>query len=99
MSSKSLTVFAIFKAKPGQEAALKNELLALLPPTRQEAGCINYDLHVDTENPARFIFHENWASKAHLDAHLATPHLKALVAKLPDLIAEPLQLILADKIG
>ena len=99
MNSKPLTVIAIFKAKAGKEAALKSELLALIPPTRQESGCINYDLHVDTENPARFVFHENWESKVHLDAHLANAHLKAFVARMPDLIAEPLQLILADKIG
>jgi quinol monooxygenase YgiN len=99
MNSDSLTVFALFKARPGKEAALKNELLALIPPTRQESGCLNYDLHVDVADPAKFIFHENWKSKAHLDAHLANSHLQAFVAKMPDLLAEPLQIILAEKIG
>ncbi|MEM9449380.1 MAG: antibiotic biosynthesis monooxygenase, partial [Cyanobacteria bacterium P01_E01_bin.6] len=24
------------------------------------AGCIQYDLHEDNENPAHFVFYENW---------------------------------------
>ncbi len=99
MNSKPLTVIAILKAKPGKEAAMKKELLALIPPTRKEPGCLNYDLHQDTEDPARFVFHENWTSKAHLDAHLERPHLKALNAKGVELFGEPPQLILAEKIG
>jgi len=98
-STKTLTVIAILKAQPGKEAVVKQELLALIPPTRKEPGCINYDLHQDEENPARFIFHETWTSKAHLDAHLARPHLGALMAKAGELLAEPPQLILAGKIG
>jgi quinol monooxygenase YgiN len=94
-----LTVIAILKAKPGQEAALRQELLRLIPPTRSEPGCLNYDLHQDTEDPARFVFHENWASKQHLDTHLETPHLKALAARADELLAAPPQLILAEKIG
>jgi len=85
--SKTLTVIAILKAQPGKEAIVKQELLALISPTRKESGCISYDLHQDEENPARFIFHENWASKAHLDAHLARPHLQALMAKAGELRA------------
>ena len=98
-STKTLTVIAILKAQPGKEAVVKQELLALIAPTRKEAGCINYDLHQDEENPARFIFHENWASKEQLDAHLARPHLQALMAKAGELLAEPPQLIMAGKIG
>jgi quinol monooxygenase YgiN len=99
MNSKPLTVVAIVKAKPGKEAEVKQELLALIGPTRREAGCLNYDLHQDLADPARFIFHENWTSQAHLEAHANQPHLQALFAKAPDLLSEPMQLILADKIG
>jgi quinol monooxygenase YgiN len=98
-STKTLTVIAILKAKPGKEAVVKQELLALIPPTRKEPGCINYDLHEDMENPARFVFHENWASMTDLEAHLERPHLKALMAKAGELLAEPPQLIMAAKIG
>lgn len=99
MDAKTLTVIAIMKAQPGKESALKQELLALVAPTRKESGCINYDLHQDLETPAKFVFHENWTDRAHLDAHLNTPHLQAFRSKAKDLLAEPPQMILAEKIG
>ena len=95
----TLTVVATFKAQPGKEALLRQELLALVPTTRQEPGCINYDLHQATDNSGQFLFHENWTSKQHLDDHLARPHLQALLAKLPELVAEPPQITLWEKIG
>ena len=66
MSAKTVTVVATFHAKPGQEAELKKALIALVAPTRQEKGCLNYDLHVSAEDPTKFLFHENWTSKADL---------------------------------
>lgn len=94
-----LTVIAIIKAKPGKESALRETLLALVPITRQEPGCLNYDLHVSTERPGEFVFHENWASKRHLDEHLARPHLVALAAQADELFAEPPHLTLCERIG
>jgi quinol monooxygenase YgiN len=99
MQTPTLTVVATVKAKPGQEARLRQDLLSLIPTTRQEPGCLNYDLHVATDNPASFLFHENWMSKRHLDDHLARPHLQAFLAKAGDLLAEPPQITLWEKIG
>jgi len=90
MSAKTITVVATFEAKPGKEAELRQALIGLVAPTRQEAGCLNYDLHVLPEEPAKFLFHENWTSKAHLDAHLQSPHIKALLPRVPELaVAKP----------
>jgi quinol monooxygenase YgiN len=70
MSTKTITVIATFQATPGKEAELRNALIGLVAPTRKEAGSINYDLHSSPEDPAKFLFHENWTGKAGLDAHL-----------------------------
>ena len=96
---KTLTVIALIKARPGKEAALRAELLALIPITRQEPGCINYDLHIATDNPGQFVFYENWTSKQHLDDHLARPHLAAFIAKADELLAGPPQITLWERIG
>ncbi|MCX7603217.1 MAG: antibiotic biosynthesis monooxygenase [Bryobacteraceae bacterium] len=82
-----LTVVAEIVAKPGCEERLRQELLALIEPTRAEEGCLQYDLHVSTENPGHFLFFENWTSREALDRHLATPHLKRLDQVLPELAA------------
>jgi quinol monooxygenase YgiN len=82
---KAITVVATFEARPGKEAELKQALLVLIAPTRKEAGCINYDLHVSSENPAKFLFHENWTTKELLDKHLKSPHIEALLPRVNDL--------------
>ena len=81
-----VTVLAHFRAKPGQEARLLQELKRLPEPTRAEAGCITYELHESQSDPAVFVFYENWASQAALDAHFETPHLQALLKLVPELV-------------
>ncbi len=85
MSAKTVTVVATFQAKPGKETELKNALIGLVAPTRKEAGCINYDLHASPEDPAKFLFHENWTSQAHLNTHLANTHIQELLPRVDEL--------------
>jgi quinol monooxygenase YgiN len=99
MNSTTLTVVATMKAKPGQEENLREALLNLIPTTRAEEGCLNYDLHRSVDDPAAFLFHENWTSKAALDAHLAKPHLQEFLGRADELLAEPPQITLWEKIG
>jgi quinol monooxygenase YgiN len=85
MSAKNVTVIATFQAKPGKQEELKKTLMSLLAPTHKEAGCINYDLHISPEDPAKFLFHENWSSKAALDAHLQNTHIQVLLPRMNEL--------------
>ena len=84
MSSKIVTVVATFQARSGKETELKNALISLVAPTRKEVGCLNYDLHASLEDPAKFLFHENWTSQAHLDAHLKSAHIAALLPRVDE---------------
>ena len=83
-----LTVIAHMRAAPGREDELRTELQALVEPTSQEAGFVNYDLHESVEQPGAFYFYENWESAEHLDAHLATPHLTRFAGILGELLDE-----------
>ncbi|HXE42529.1 MAG TPA: putative quinol monooxygenase [Candidatus Baltobacteraceae bacterium] len=85
MSTKPLTLVVTFQARPGKEAELRKVLTALVAPSRKDAGCLNYDLHVALDDPAKFIFHENWATKAHHEAHVAAPHIQALLPRIDEL--------------
>jgi len=82
---KAITVVATFQARPGKEAELKSALTGLVAPTRQEVGCLNYDLHLDPEEPSKFLFHENWTGRAHLDVHLKSAHIAALLPRVDEL--------------
>ena len=90
--SQPLTVIARMRAKAGQEARLKQELLGLLAPSRAEAGCLLYDLHQSQTDPALFVFYETWKSQADLDAHFVTPHIKAIAKLLPEMLESAMDL-------
>lgn len=96
---KNLTVIATFQARPGKETELRAALEGLVAPTRKENGCVNYDLHASPENPAKFLFHENWTSKAALDAHLQTPHIKALLPRVDELCVAFPEITIWEKVG
>jgi quinol monooxygenase YgiN len=99
MSAKTITVVATFQARPGKETELKNALTGLVAPTRQEAGCLSYELHASPEDPAKFLFHENWTSQAALDAHMQSAQIKALLPRVDELCVAFPQIELWEKIG
>jgi quinol monooxygenase YgiN len=76
-----------FRAIDGQEQALADALAAVVPPTRQEAGCLRFDASRAAGDPATFLLVERWASQEALDAHGGTPHMKAFIAQHPTLLA------------
>ena len=94
-----ITLVAIAQAKPGREKVLEETLLALVPQTRQEPGCINYDLHRSLNKPGMLMFYENWVDRAALEKHSMMPYMVDLRAKAADLLAEPLQIELYERIS
>lgn len=72
-----LTIVANIHAKAGQEQLVASELPKLLEPTRQETGCIQYDLHRDNDDPAHFMFYEIWETHDLWQAHKHTAHIAA----------------------
>jgi quinol monooxygenase YgiN len=96
---KTLTVVATFQARPGKETDLRAALIRLLAPTRKEAGCVSYDVHQSADDPAKFLFYENWRSKEDLDAHMKSPHLQKLVPRVDELCVAFPQIKQWEKIG
>ena len=83
-----LTIVANIKANPDKIDLVEAELRKLIDITRAEEGCINYDLHQDNEDPAHFLFYENWESRALWQAHMGAPHLAAYMAATEGAVAE-----------
>ncbi|MEM9088719.1 MAG: putative quinol monooxygenase [Cyanobacteria bacterium P01_F01_bin.53] len=73
--SEKLTIVARIEANVDKVEFVKAELLKLIPITLAEAGCIQYDLHQDNENPAVFVFYENWESRELWQTHMGNTHL------------------------
>lgn len=72
---EAFTIVARIEANTDAIELVKAELLKLIEPTRNEAGCIQYDLHQDNERPELFVFYENWESRELWQAHMENTHL------------------------
>ena len=57
MTETPIVLNVHFEAAPGHEKRLGAELHSLVAPTREEPGCLTYELHLDLENPAKFMFY------------------------------------------
>lgn len=83
-----ITVVAKIVARQDSVEAVKMELFKLIPPTRQENGCIEYILHQDNLDPAVFLFYETWENAAVIERHLSSDHYKAYAKALDGLLEE-----------
>lgn len=77
-----LSVIATISAKSEFLSEVRQALDQVVAPSRAEAGCRQYDLHLSRETPNRFVMIERWQDDATLDRHMATPHFAALGAAL-----------------
>lgn len=84
-----MRIVARVAAKPDQVDAVREILLGLIQPTRDEPGCINYLLLQNETDPTDFTFVELWRDRSAFEAHLETPHFKAAAARLQDKVASP----------
>lgn len=93
-----LTLIAIIRAKNGQGPALQALLQGLQAPSRAEAGCIQYDLHVDGSDTDLLYMIEQWRGEAALAEHEASEHFQAFVKASAPYLAE-LDIRLMNRIG
>lgn len=70
-----LTIIARIEAEKDQIELVKTELQKLISPTLKEAGCIQYDLHQDNQNPSVFLFYEIWENRVLWQEHMNNTHL------------------------
>ncbi len=74
--------------KPERRDDIISSASAMLAPSRAEAGCLSYDFY---ERPSKhaYVFFEEWADQAALDAHFQTPHFQAFIGAFMGFLAEP----------
>ena len=72
-----LYVIARLVIEPGSLGDVIKAASPCLKATREEVGCISYDLYVDATDETRLAFVERWESRAALEGHFRAPHLKA----------------------
>lgn len=74
-------VIARITALPASADLMRELLVELVAQTRKEAGCLHYELFQQDVAPNVFQTVERWADAAAVDAHMASPHVAAAIAK------------------
>jgi len=77
-SSSQITLVPFFIIKKGEIETVKNAHLSVVDSTRNEPGCIDYDLY-QAEDPSVMFFYENWTNQAALDKHMNTNNFYRVV--------------------
>lgn len=95
----SIYLTAISRAKAQYIDQFKARLLNLVIESRKEEACIQYDLHQSAEDPALFIFHEEWASKESLEQHNQTPHILNFIKESADIIDGNVTIHITEKVA
>lgn len=87
-----VTNIAFIRAMSGLGDELGRGLLELVEPSREEPGCINYDVHRSEADPDLWFVYENWSSAEDLAQHFTLPHMQAFAAAIPRLVDGDLDL-------
>jgi quinol monooxygenase YgiN len=66
-------------AKEGREAQLQKALQALIEPSRQEPGCLTYELWQDLKTPRSFIMYERFQNREALARHTEMPYIQSFI--------------------
>ena len=76
--SELLVVATIPATAEGTET-VRSALETLVDASRQEEGCISYDVYESASAPGTFVTVERWTGQDAMDAHMGTPHVAAAI--------------------
>jgi quinol monooxygenase YgiN len=79
-------IFARFHAQPGAEKAVEEALREVVPPAREETGCLKIHAYRSIRNPQVFYIHSRWINEAAFETHASLPHTVRFVERVQSLI-------------
>ena len=82
------TVVARIEVIKGKENEFLSIAATLVGNTRKEEGNISYTLYQNPENPAQFIFYEEYKDQAAMDFHAASKHFNSFAKNIEGLQAK-----------
>jgi quinol monooxygenase YgiN len=85
-----LYIFGRFHAREGQEEAVAAALREVVPPSREEPGCLGIGAYRSTRDPRLFHVHSRWRDEAAFEIHAGLPHTVRFLERVERLIDHPL---------
>jgi quinol monooxygenase YgiN len=75
----------------GRFLAVAAALLEVVPPTREEQGCISISAFGSIRDTRLFYIHSRWIDEPAFDGHARLPHTERFVETVRTLIDHPLE--------
>ena len=83
-----LLVIAKISAEEAFVKEVKEALTALVRPTRNETGNLEYSLFQDTTQSTEFLMYEKWSTQEAFENHNQMPYLTDFVEKSKDWLSK-----------
>ncbi len=94
-----LFIFARFYARAGKKGAVEDSIRTVIPPSREEAGCISLHAFRSTRDARLFYIHSRWVDEDAFELHAGLPHTLQFLEVVQPLIDHPLDVTRATVIG
>lgn len=98
LQAEVVTIVAEGFLKPEGVAAVKAQGPAYIAKSRQEPGCVQYQLQFEATDPGHIFWYEQYANPAAFDTHVTSAYSKAWVAMLEPLSTKPIVIHFLNKI-
>jgi len=97
---QAMVVLAVtWMAKNGRESDVAAMFSKLTEASRNELGCVMFQVHRHKTEPRRFFIYEQYKDDAALEAHRATPHFLQYARKELPKIADRVEGQLYEPLG
>lgn len=87
MPKSTFRVITHLVALPDKVQELKAVLTALITPTRQEKGCIKYELLQNRADPTDLTLVSEWETDIDFDNHLVSTHIQTGISNYQGLVS------------
>jgi quinol monooxygenase YgiN len=91
-----VSVFASFQPRAEGSDDFLDAMGRLVSASRAEPGCLRYDLY--RAEPAGYHLFETYADAGAFEAHRATAHYQEYRRTVPELLAEPIGVVVLEPI-
>lgn len=94
-----LFVFLRFHTLEGKDDEALKALSQVIPPTRDEPGCLGIHAYRSIRDVRLFFIHSRWKSEQAFESHARLPHTVQFLKRIETLIDHALDVTRTEQIG
>ena len=76
-------------AREGEECSVEQALRDVLTPSREEPGCVSFNIFHSIRDRRLFYIHSRWVDEAAFQVHAELPHTLRFLKRVDALLDQP----------